>query len=111
MGIAALIVSGGVLLSRVLGVVREIIFADLLGADAVTDQYVAAFRIPDFMNYLLAGGFLSITFIPIFSRYLAEDDEGGPGSLFPYGRKGQLLGDGGHRSLRTLQRDLLRSRP
>ncbi len=77
MGIAALIVSGGVLLSRILGVVREIIFADLLGADAVTDQYVAAFRIPDFMNYLLAGGFLSITFIPIFSRYLAEDDEDG----------------------------------
>jgi putative peptidoglycan lipid II flippase len=77
MGVAALIVSGGVLLSRILGVVREMIFADLLGADAITDQYVAAFRIPDFMNYLLAGGFLSITFIPIFSRYLAEDDEDG----------------------------------
>ncbi|MDH3236841.1 MAG: murein biosynthesis integral membrane protein MurJ [Alphaproteobacteria bacterium] len=77
MGTAALIVSGGVLLSRVLGVIRESIFAGLLGADAVTDQYVAAFRIPDFMNYLLAGGFLSITFIPIFSRYLAEQDEAG----------------------------------
>jgi putative peptidoglycan lipid II flippase len=77
MGVAALIVSGGVLMSRVLGVIREIIFAGLLGADAVTDQYVAAFRIPDFMNYLLAGGFLSITFIPIFSRYLAEHDEAG----------------------------------
>ncbi len=77
MGVAALIVSGGVLLSRILGVVREIIFANLLGADAVTDQYVAAFRIPDFMNYLLAGGFLSITFIPIFSRYLANEDESG----------------------------------
>jgi putative peptidoglycan lipid II flippase len=78
MGIAALIVSGGVLLSRVLGQVREMIFAGMLGADAVTDQYVAAFRIPDFLNYLVAGGFLTITFIPIFSRYLAaEDEEGG----------------------------------
>jgi len=74
-GIAALIVSGGILISRLLGVLREVIFAGMLGADAVTDQYVAAFRIPDFANYLLAGGFLTITFIPIFSKYLADDDE------------------------------------
>ena len=72
-----MIVSAGVLLSRVLGQLRDIIFAALLGADGITDQYVAAFRIPDFLNYLLAGGFLSITFIPIFSRYLADDDEDG----------------------------------
>jgi putative peptidoglycan lipid II flippase len=77
LGTAALIVSGGVLLSRILGQLREIIFAGLLGADGITDQYVAAFRIPDFLNYLLAGGFLSITFIPIFAKYLADDDEDG----------------------------------
>ncbi len=77
MGIAALIVSGGVLVSRILGQVRDIVFAALLGADATTDQYVAAFALPDFLNYLLAGGFLAITFIPIFSRYLADDDEAG----------------------------------
>ena len=77
MGRAALVVSGGVLLSRVLGQLREMIFAGMLGANAVTDQYVAAFRIPDFLNYLLAGGFLAITFVPIFSRYLADDDEAG----------------------------------
>ena len=75
MGIAALIVSSGILISRVLGQVRDIIFAGLLGADGTTDQYVAAFALPDFLNYLLAGGFLAITFIPIFSRYLADDDE------------------------------------
>lgn len=74
-GIAALIVGGGILVSRILGVLREVMFAAMLGADAATDEYVAAFRIPDFANYLLAGGFLTITFIPIFSRYLAEDDE------------------------------------
>ena len=77
MGTAALIVSAGVLISRILGQLREIIFASLLGATASTDEYVAAFAIPDFLNYLLAGGFLSITFIPIFSRYLATDDEEG----------------------------------
>ncbi len=77
MGIAALIVSSGILISRVLGQVRDIIFAGLLGADGTTDQYVAAFALPDFLNYLLAGGFLAITFIPIFSRYLADDDEEG----------------------------------
>jgi len=75
LGIAALIVSGGILISRLLGVLREMIFAGMLGADGTTDQYVAAFRIPDYANYLLAGGFLTITFIPIFSRYLAQDNE------------------------------------
>ncbi|MGI9585898.1 MAG: murein biosynthesis integral membrane protein MurJ, partial [Acidimicrobiia bacterium] len=44
-------------------------------SNAVTDQYVAAFRIPDYANYLLAGGFLTITFIPIFARYIADDEE------------------------------------
>ena len=77
MGTAALIVSGGVLISRILGQLREVIFASMLGATASTDEYVAAFTIPDFLNYLLAGGFLSITFIPIMSRYLADDDEEG----------------------------------
>jgi putative peptidoglycan lipid II flippase len=77
MGKAALIVSGGILASRILGQLRESLFAAMLGATDVTDQYVAAFRIPDFLNYLLAGGFLAITFVPIFTKYLADDDESG----------------------------------
>ncbi|MEZ4436361.1 MAG: lipid II flippase MurJ [bacterium] len=39
--------------------------------------YLTAFDLPDFLNYLLAGGVLSIVFIPIFQRYLARDDEDG----------------------------------
>ncbi|GMR01987.1 MAG: murein biosynthesis integral membrane protein MurJ [Acidimicrobiia bacterium] len=74
-GAAAIIVAGGILLSRILGILRDMIFAWMLGADGITDQYVAAFRIPDFANYLLAGGFLTITFIPIFAKYIADDDE------------------------------------
>jgi putative peptidoglycan lipid II flippase len=76
-GAAAIVVAGGIMLSRVLGIIRDMIFAWMLGANGITDEYVAAFRIPDFANYLLAGGFLTITFIPIFSKFLADDDEYG----------------------------------
>ncbi len=74
-GAAAIIVAAGILISRLLGVVRDVVFAALLGSSGITDEYVAAFRIPDYANYLLAGGFLTITFIPIFAKYLADDDE------------------------------------
>lgn len=74
-GAAAILVAGGIMLSRLLGIIREMIFVWMLGANDITDQYVAAFRIPDFANYLLAGGFLTITFIPIFAKYMADDDE------------------------------------
>jgi len=74
-GAAAILVAGGIMVSRLLGIVRDMIFAWMLGADGITDEYVAAFRIPDFANYLLAGGFLTVTFIPIFAKYLADDDE------------------------------------
>ncbi|GMR03072.1 MAG: murein biosynthesis integral membrane protein MurJ [Acidimicrobiia bacterium] len=75
MGTAAMVVAAGILVSRLLGILRDVIFAAMLGSDGTTDVYVAAFRIPDFANYLLAGGFLTITFIPIFSAYIAADDE------------------------------------
>ncbi len=72
---ATIIWMASVLLSRVMGFVREIVIARQAGANAETDVYFAAFTIPDFVNYLLAGGALSITFIPIFAGYLAKDDE------------------------------------
>lgn len=75
MGIAALILSGGVLLSRLVGYLREAIIAAKHGASASTDAYFAAFTLPDLMNYMVAGGALSITFIPIFSSYLARGRE------------------------------------
>lgn len=74
MGRAALIVSAGILVSRVLGLVRESVMAALLGAGSEAAVYVAAFAIPDVLYYLMAGGYLSITFIPILSRHLANDD-------------------------------------
>jgi putative peptidoglycan lipid II flippase len=72
------IVMASVLLSRVLGFFREWTVAHQIGSNAVTDAYYAAFTLPDFLNYLVAGGSLSVTFIPVFAKYLAEkrEDEG-----------------------------------
>jgi putative peptidoglycan lipid II flippase len=75
MGRAAALMMASVFLSRVLGYARDAVIAFQHGATPDTDAYFAAFTIPDFLNYLLAGGALSITFIPIFSRYLAEGRE------------------------------------
>ena len=72
---AAGIIMASVLASRILGFVREWTVAYRLGSSAETDAYYAAFTLPDFLNYLVAGGALSITFIPIFSKYLAEKRE------------------------------------
>lgn len=75
MGIAAAIVAGGVLLSRVLGLVRQIVFAWILGAGSTGDEYFVAFIIPDFLNYLLAGAYMAITLIPILARRFARGDD------------------------------------
>jgi putative peptidoglycan lipid II flippase len=76
MGIAAAIVAGGVLLSRILGLVRQVVFAGLVGAGAEGDAYFVAFLIPDLINYLLAGAYMAITLIPILTRrFAAGDDE------------------------------------
>lgn len=79
---AAWMVSAGILLSRLLGFARNVVLANRLGDSPMADAYEAAFIIPDFLNYLLAGGFLAITFIPILSRHLAAGDEEGAGKAF-----------------------------
>jgi len=81
-GAAALLLSGSVMLSRVLGYVREVLLAYRAGASAATDAYYAAFQIPDLLNYLLAGGALSIAFVPVYTKYLARDDTQGAERLF-----------------------------
>jgi putative peptidoglycan lipid II flippase len=70
------IVMASVLLSRLLGFVREWTVAHQIGSNAITDAYYAAFTLPDFLNYLVAGGSLSLTFIPIFAKYVAANEEG-----------------------------------
>jgi len=64
-----------ILASRLLGFLREWAVARQFGSSAVTDAYYTAFTLPDFVNYLVAGASLSITFIPVFAKYMAEENE------------------------------------
>lgn len=75
LGAAAALLMVSHFLSRILGFVREMVIAALFGATGKTDAFIAAFTLPDWLNYVLAGGTLSITFIPIYSRHLAAGDE------------------------------------
>ncbi len=72
---AALVVAGSVLLSRILGLFREALLAALLGSSAETDLYFQAFLLPDILNYLVAGAFLTITLVPILARHVEQGDE------------------------------------
>lgn len=81
MGAAALLLAASVLLSRVLGYVREALLAYRVGAGSATDAYYAAFQIPDLLNYLLAGGALSIAFLPLYTARLAAGDDAGADHL------------------------------
>src|ERR1700720_546089 len=72
---ATLLLMGTVMLSRVIGYVREAYIAYAFGAGPQTDAYVAAFTLPDWLNYLVAGGTASITFISIYTRFLAQKRE------------------------------------
>src|SRR5215472_16959613 len=64
-----------IMLSRVVGFLREMYIAWAFGATPVTDAYNAGFTIPDWLNYLVAGGTASITFVSIYTRFLAEKRE------------------------------------
>jgi putative peptidoglycan lipid II flippase len=52
------------------------------GAGHQTDAYFAAFQIPDYLNYILAGGTASITFIAIYTRHISHNDEAGAQRAF-----------------------------
>ncbi|MBW1847559.1 MAG: murein biosynthesis integral membrane protein MurJ [Deltaproteobacteria bacterium] len=64
-----------VFLSRVMGVFREMVIAYIGGVGGSVDAYQVAFIIPEILNHISASGFLSVTFIPIFARYLSENKE------------------------------------
>ncbi len=69
---ATLLLMVAVMLSRVIGYLREAYIAWAFGAGINTDAYVGAFNLPDFLNYILAGGTASITFISIYARYTSR---------------------------------------
>lgn len=77
MGAAALIMAFSVLLSRFMGLARDKVISWQFGAGGEADIYFSAFVVPDFLNYLLAGGYISITLIPLLAGCFERDEEEG----------------------------------
>jgi putative peptidoglycan lipid II flippase len=72
--LSSLVVMGGFVISKVIGVVRQSIIARTFGASEQLDAYYAAFKLPDLLLTLIAGGAIATTFIPIFAGYLTRGD-------------------------------------
>jgi putative peptidoglycan lipid II flippase len=80
------LVAAGILLSRMSGLVRIAVFGAVFGVGPVADAFQAAMRIPNLLQNLLGEGVLSASFIPVYSRLLAQgrDEEAGrvAGAIF-----------------------------
>src|SRR5215468_2116237 len=72
---AAGVVGLAVLVSRVLGLAREQIFAALFGGGRVMDAFTMAFRIPNLLRDLFAEGALSTAFVTVFTRTATLEGE------------------------------------
>jgi putative peptidoglycan lipid II flippase len=57
------------MLSRILGFVRDLVFAHWFGASAATDAFFVAFKIPNFLRRLFAEGSFSVAFVPVLTEY------------------------------------------
>lgn len=79
---ATLIVMFFFVFSRVTGLLREMIIGAQFGTSAELDAYLAAFRIPDLLFQLVAGGALGSAFIPTFSQLWTEKGEARAWQLF-----------------------------
>ncbi len=75
---AATILLGGFLASRLAGLVRDVVVLPQFGTSGELDLYYAAFRIPDLIFNLVAGGALGSAIVPVFAEYRAA----GPGAAF-----------------------------
>ncbi|MDM8531976.1 murein biosynthesis integral membrane protein MurJ [Anaerolineales bacterium HSG25] len=71
---AATLVMALFIVSRALGLFREMVIAYQFGTTAEMDAYLAAFRVPDFLFYAVSGGALGSAFIPVFTGHLTRQD-------------------------------------
>jgi putative peptidoglycan lipid II flippase len=72
---SASVISAFTILSRIFGYVRDYRIAFLLGAGTAADAYTTAYRIPNLLRRLVGEGAVSAAFIPVFTRYIAENKE------------------------------------
>ena len=73
-GRAASLVAAGIGVSRLLGLVRQRVFAFFLGSSDAADAFAAAFRIPNMLQNLLGEGVLSASLIPVYSGLKARNE-------------------------------------
>jgi len=74
-GKSAFLVGAGILISRIIGVIRQRVFAHYLGISDAAGAFNAAFKIPNFLQNIFGEGALSASFIPVYAKLLAEGDE------------------------------------
>ncbi|CAN5849015.1 murein biosynthesis integral membrane protein MurJ [soil metagenome] len=78
---SAQLVAAGILLSRISGLVRDVVFASFLGTSAYASVFRGAVRMPNVLQNLLGEGTLSASFIPVYSRLLERGDDEAAGRL------------------------------
>ncbi|WP_081949059.1 murein biosynthesis integral membrane protein MurJ [Litchfieldella xinjiangensis] len=69
---SGIVVSAMTMLSRVMGLIRDVVIAALLGASNGADAFFVAFKIPNFMRRLFAEGAFNQAFIPVLSEYATQ---------------------------------------
>ncbi|MFT7008979.1 MAG: putative peptidoglycan lipid II flippase [Colwellia sp.] len=71
---SGIIVSAMTLVSRVLGLVRDVVIANVMGAGAMADVFLFANKIPNFFRRLFAEGAFAQAFVPVLSEYHTKDE-------------------------------------
>src|SRR5919112_5206588 len=71
----SLIVMLGFALSRIFGLIRNVVLAQQFGTGREYEAFIAALIVPDLVFQVLAGGAVGSAFIPVFKGYFARDDE------------------------------------
>ncbi|NOR80054.1 MAG: murein biosynthesis integral membrane protein MurJ, partial [Methyloprofundus sp.] len=75
---STVIVSSMTMISRILGFIRDMMFARIFGAGSETDAFFVAFKIPNFLRRLFAEGAFAQAFVPVLSDY---KEQGGKAAL------------------------------
>lgn len=73
---STLVVSAMTMLSRIAGLLRDMIFMNLFGADKLMDAFLVAFKIPNFLRRLFAEGAFAQAFVPVLSEVKSQKGDG-----------------------------------
>jgi len=73
----SLVVMAGFVVSRLFGLIRNVVVAQQFGTGREYEAFIAALTVPDLVFQVLAGGAVGAAFIPVFKEYFAHDDDDG----------------------------------